>query len=78
MAKVSQPPPTGAHPEAKNLAEIVHEAGEDHPAGLSVPSDLLGGLEQVLQLGHVRVGITVVDQLVEVFGSFPDAHLKNG
>ena len=53
----------------------MNEAGEDHPAGLAVLAEVLGGLEQVLQLRHVGVGVAVVDQLIQIFGRLPDAHL---
>ncbi len=53
----------------------MHEAGQNHPAGLAVLAELLGGLEQVLQLGHVGVRVAVVDQLVQVLGGLPDPHL---
>src|SRR5687767_1366649 len=36
--------------QAKNLAEIMDEPGEDEPAGVTVPTDLFRGLEQVLKL----------------------------
>src|SRR5437588_11641310 len=37
--------------EAKDFAEIVDKAGEDEPAGMAVVTNLLGGLEQVFELG---------------------------
>ena len=39
--------------EAEALAEIVDEAGEDHPAGMAVAADGFGGLEEVFNLGEV-------------------------
>ena len=52
----------------------MHEAREDHPARLPIAAQVLGRLQQVLQLRHVGVRIGVVDQLVEVLGRLPHAH----
>ena len=62
-------------PETEDFAEVVDEAGKDHPARLAVGPEMLGRLEEVFQLRKIGVGIGVVDQLVEVFGGLPDPHL---
>ena len=55
----------------------VDEAGEVEPVLVGVVlADGLGGLEEVLDLGHVQVRVAVVDELVEQLDAFPDAHLR--
>ena len=61
-------------PKAENLAQVVNEAREDHPARLPIAAQVLSRLKQVLQLRHVGVRIRIVDELVEVLGRLPDAH----
>ena len=41
---------------------------------VAVGADRLGGLQQVLELGEVDVGVAVVDQRVEELQRVPDAH----
>ena len=52
----------------------MNESREDHPPWLAVFAKLLGGLEQMLELRHVRVRIAVIDELVQILSRFPDAH----
>ena len=61
--------------ETENLAEIMDQAGQDEPARMTVAADLFGGLEEVIELGEIGVGIGVIDELVEEFERFPNAHL---
>lgn len=44
------------------LTEIVDQTGKLHPIRLSILTDRLGSLEQVLDLRKRSVGVTVVDQ----------------
>jgi len=55
----------------------VDESGEVEPVLVGVVlADGLGGLEEVLDLGHVQVRVAVVDELVEQLDAVPDAHLR--
>jgi pimeloyl-ACP methyl ester carboxylesterase len=57
---VTYPLPVAAK-EVEQLAEIVDETGDLHPVGLAVLAHGLGGLQQVLDLGSVGVGVAGVD-----------------
>ena len=57
--RVAHHRPLGFAPKAKDFAQIVDETGEDHPTGLPLLANLLGGLQQVLQLRHVGVGVGI-------------------
>ena len=61
-------------PEAKNLAKVMNQAGQDEPARMAVAADLLRRLKEVLELGKICVGIAVIDQLVEILHRLPDPH----
>jgi len=63
---------------AENFAEIVHQAGQHHPPGMPVAADRLGGLEAVLDLREIGIGVALVHQGVEVVEGLPDAHLGPG
>lgn len=47
--------------EEHQLAEVVDQSGQLHPAGFPIAADGLGGLEQVLDLAELRVRVGVVD-----------------
>ena len=52
------------------------ESSEMKPALIGVVSpNGLGGLQKVLDLGLVEVGIALVDELIEELTAFPYAHL---
>ena len=53
----------------------MNQAGEDKPAWVAVASNGFGGLQQVVGLGEVGIGIAVVHQGVQILGGFPDAFL---
>ena len=72
---VADDAPLGLAPKAKDLPEIVDETGEDEPAGMAVFADGFRGLEEVLDLGEIGVGIAFIDQGVEILGCLPDALL---
>ena len=57
--------------KAQALAQVVEETRQHHPARMAVAADCLGGLQQVLDLGEIGIGIAVVDQGVQEFGGFP-------
>ena len=61
--------------EIQQLAQVVDQARQLHPARLTVTTDGLGGLEQMLDLreGGVRVGL--VDERVELLHRLPHRHL---
>src|ERR1700746_4044945 len=59
--------------EAKTFSQGVDETGGDHPAGRAVAANGFRGLQQVLSLGEVGVGIAVINESVEIIRCFPDA-----
>ena len=62
--------------ETKTLAEVVEmKLGEDHPARLTVTTHGFGGLQEMLDLREVGVGVAVVDEGVEELGCLPDGLL---
>ena len=61
--------------EAKNLSQIMNQAGQDKPTRMPVLADVLGGLEQMVQLREVRVGIAIIHERVQILQRFPHAHL---
>jgi len=63
--------------EAKDFAEIMNQPGENEPARMAIAPDLFGGLEEMIELGKVRVGIAIVHQRIQIFQRFPDAHLAS-
>lgn len=60
--------------EDHELAQVVDEAGDLHPARLAVAADGLGRLQEVLNLGERRVRVRLVDERVELLHGFPDGH----
>src|SRR5438067_1618351 len=60
--------------QAENFAQVMKETGEDEPARLSVGSQRFGGLQQMLYLGEVGVGIAVVNEGVQILHRLPHAH----
>ena len=50
---------------AQDLAEVVHEPGEDEPVRVTVSADALGGLQTVFDLGQAGVGVALANQAVE-------------
>lgn len=64
--------------EVEQLAQVVDEAGQLHPAGLAVAADSFCGLEEVLDLGEAGVWVGLVDEGVEFLHGFPDGHLGAG
>lgn len=64
--------------EVEQLAQVVDETGELHPAGLAIAADGLGGLEKVLDLGEAGVGVGLVNEGVELLHGLPDGHLGAG
>ena len=53
----------------------MHETGQDHPARPVIRAKLLGSLEQMFELRHVRVRIAVVHEPVQILGRLPNPHL---
>lgn len=64
--------------EVEQLAQVVDETGQLHPAGLAVAADGLGGLQEVLDLGEAGVRVGLVDEGVELLHGLPDGHLSAG
>src|SRR6267143_6247033 len=54
------------------------QAGQDKPARMAIVPDLLCCLEQVLKLREVGIRIAVVNERVEEFHRFPNAHAAAG
>src|SRR5262249_26955421 len=42
---------------------------------MAVAANRLGGLQQVLELGKVGIGVAVINESIEIFGGLPDALL---
>src|SRR5438067_3622273 len=59
-------------PQAQHFAKVVDEAGQNKPARMPIPANGLGGLQQVFDLGEVRVRIAVVDERIKEFSSLPN------
>ena len=55
--RISDDRPLRLTEQAENLAEIVHEAGDDEPPGLARRTDRFGGLEGVLDMREIDVRI---------------------
>lgn len=66
--------PLGFSPQAEDFSEVMDQAGEDEPPWMAIVSDLFGGLQEVFQLGEIGIRIAIIDELVEIFHGFPDAH----
>jgi hypothetical protein len=62
--------------EEKQLAEIVNETCELHPAGLAVSPNSLRRLEEMLDLREGGVGVGLVDQGVEFLHRLPDGEFS--
>ena len=52
----------------------MHQARENHPTGMPVAPNTFGGLQQVLGLRKIRVGVGVVDELIQILQCLPHAH----
>ena len=66
--------PLGLAKEAEQLAEVVDEPGQDEPARPSVRPERLRGLQGVVDLREVEIGIAVVDDLAEMAERVPHTH----
>ena len=60
--------------EVEELAEVVDEPGELHPAWLAIAAHGFGGLKEVFDLRKGGVWVGVVDQGVEFLDRGPDGH----
>src|SRR5215469_4312002 len=72
---ISNDAPRGFAIQAQALSKIMDKAHENHPAWMAVASNRLGGLQEMLELCEVCVGIAVVDESVQIFRGFPHALL---
>src|SRR5579872_2592364 len=61
--------------QAKAFAKVMDKSNQDHPAGMTVFADRLGGLQEMLDLRQVGIWIAVVDQSVQVFRCLPNTLL---
>src|SRR5439155_2489008 len=61
--------------KAKDFSQVMNESGQNEPVWMAIVADLLGSLQQMVELGKVGIGIAVIHQRVEIFQRFPDAHL---
>src|SRR5579859_3834633 len=50
----------------------MQKTGQDHPARQIVAAHRFRGLQKMLDLGEVGIGIAVIDQLIEKLRRFPD------
>ena len=64
--------------EVQQLAQVVDETGQLHPARLAIAADGLCGLQEVLDLRKTGVRVRLVDEGVELLHGFPDGHLGAG
>jgi hypothetical protein len=64
--------------EEQELAQIVDQASELHPAWTAVTTHGLGGLQKMFDLTEFGVWVGFVDQGVQAFDGFPDGHLSSG
>jgi len=62
--------------EEKELAKVVNEASELHPARLAITTDSFCGLEQMFDLGEGGVGVGFVDERIQLLHGFPDGHVS--
>ena len=60
--------------QAQHFAEVVQQAGQHEPVFMPIGPNRFGGLQQVLKLIELDIGIGVVDQRVEKVERFEDAH----
>ena len=60
--------------QAEDFSQIMDQAGQDEPAGMAITANLFGGLEQMLELGQVRVRVAVVHQRVQKLHRLPNPH----
>lgn len=61
--------------EEQQLSKIVNQPHKLHPSGLSFVANRLGRLQQVRHLRLRGIGITFVDEGVQLFHCFPDCHM---
>ena len=64
--------------EVQQLAQVVEEPRQLHPARLAVAADGLCGLQEVVDLREAGVRVRLVDEGVELLHGFPDGHLGAG
>jgi hypothetical protein len=62
--------------EVQQLAKVVYQARELHPAWFSIFAHRLGSLQEMLDLGERGVRVGLVDEGVELLHGFPDRHLR--
>src|SRR6266702_3749325 len=62
--------------QAEHLSKIVQKTGENEPPRMAVLANRFRGLQQVLGLRHIGIGIAIVNQRVKVLGHFPDTLLS--
>ena len=60
--------------QTEHLAEVVQEACQHKPVGMSRRPDRLGRLQEVVDLREIDVGVGVIHQRVEVFQRLKHAH----
>src|SRR4051794_34898951 len=53
--------------ETQNLAQIMNQSGQDEPTRVAVMTDLFSGLEQVIKLREVGIGVAVVHEGIKKF-----------
>src|SRR6185437_1701909 len=68
---VSNHSPLRLSPQAKNFTEIMNEARQNKPAWVPVSPDGFRRLQQMLDLGEVCVGITIIDQSIQKLSRLP-------
>ena len=61
--------------EVEELAKVVDETSQLHPARTAISSHSLSSLEQVLDLAELGIGVTLINEGVELLNGLPDGHL---
>src|SRR5712692_11880249 len=67
--------PLGLPIKAEHFPEIVHKTGQNEPARMTILANRFGGLQQVLDLSQIGIGVAVVHQRVQILSHFPDTFL---
>src|SRR5258707_2535563 len=64
--------PLGLAIQARAFSKIVKKSGKHHPPWMTITSDCFRCLQQMLDLGQIRVGVTVVNERIQKLRRFPN------
>src|ERR1700733_349577 len=74
--RIADHSPLRLAPQAQYLAKVMNKSCQHEPARMSVCANRLRGLEQMFNLGEVRIGIAIIHKSVEKLRGFPDGLLS--